>query len=304
VIADGKSAVYVLEDIFAVLQGQPLAVLPVPPSREELLAHQPTPPAEAEAAPAPPAPDWLTAVGIQCPFDGTRPEVTSLAFSEVLTSQLVQRCRAEQTTVQAALVAAASQVLASVGHRQHVRTVSPIDIRPLVGVGRDCAMYFNATRTAFTTNQFQDFWELARNTSAQLAQGRAEATTRFVSALTEQLIPLDADHAMAKNLSMAGSFELFISNLGALKIPATGPVRPTAIWGPIMLSQLQGESTVGVATLHGQLQLVSASHTPIPNFLTLIQDQLVTQLSAPTVAAKGTGNTAYLRGLMAQETIY
>jgi hypothetical protein len=71
-----------------------------------------------------------------------------------------------------------------------------------------------------------------------------------------------------------------------------------------MLSQLQGETTVGVATLHGQLQLVSASHTPIPDFLTLIQDQLVTQLSAPTVAAKGAGNTAYLRGLMAQETIY
>ena len=180
----------------------------------------------------------------------------------------------------AALVAAASLVLARLAHRQHMRVVSPIDIRPLLGVGRDCAMYFNATRTALTTESPQEFWELARGTSAQLAQGRAESMTRFISAVTEQLIPVDADHTTAQDFSMSGSFELFISNLGALKIPQTGLISPTAIWGPIMLTQLQGESTIGAATLHGQLRLVSASHTPISDFLAQIQNHLATHLSA------------------------
>jgi hypothetical protein len=239
------------------------------------------------------------------PFDGARPEVTSLAFSQVLTNQLIQRCRVEQTTVHAALVATASQVLAGVQHQQHVRVVSPIDIRKLLRVDNDCALYFNVTRTAFTTEQSQNFWDVARATGAQLIQGRAEATTRFVLALTEQLIPTDADHAAARNFLMGGSsFELFISNLGMLETLDSSSVRLTAIWGPILLTQSQGESVLGVATLNGQLRLVSASHAPIPNFLTLIQDSLATHLQLPSTGAQNVAETGYLRGLMAQETSY
>jgi hypothetical protein len=295
-IADGKSAVFVLQDILTVLNGQSLAVLPVPPSRETLLARQPAPVDSPAAVAAPPAPDWLMAPGTLRPFDGARPEVTSLTFSEELTSQLMQRCRAEQTTVHAALVAAASLVLASAG-QQHVRVMSPIDIRELLGADRDCAMYFNSTRTAYNTEQPQTLWELARTTSAQLTQGRAESMTRFISALMEQMIPSDAEHDTVKNMFTAGnSYELFISNLGRLDIPENALIRPIAIWGPVMLTQLQGEQVVGVATLHGQLRLVNTSHAPIPNFLALIQDLLATHLFEPTVSAEAAAETPYLRG--------
>jgi hypothetical protein len=180
------------------------------------------------------------------PFDRARPEVTSQAFSEELTSQLMQRCRAEQTTVHGALVATASLVLASVG-QQHVRGVmSPIDIRELLGADRDCALYFHSTRTAYNAEQPQTLWELARATSAQLTQGRTVSVTRFVSTLMEQLITSDAAHDTVKNLLTAGnSYELFISNLGQLELPENGPIRPTAIWRPVMLTQLQGEQVLG-----------------------------------------------------------
>jgi hypothetical protein len=42
VIADSKSAEYVLQDILAVLNSQPLGLLSVPPSRETLLARKPS----------------------------------------------------------------------------------------------------------------------------------------------------------------------------------------------------------------------------------------------------------------------
>jgi NRPS condensation-like uncharacterized protein len=306
VIADGKSALYVLQDILAVLHGQPQAVLPVPASRETLLARRSASAASAAApAVASPAPDWLNAPGTLRPFDGSLPSVTSLAFSAALTSQLAQRCRAEQTTVQAALVVAASQVMTSAGHRQHVRITSPIDIREVLGAGRDCAMYFSSTRTTYTAAENQDFWELARTTGTQLTQGRAESMTRFVSAMMEQVFPVDIDHATARDFSIAtSSRELFISNLGRLEFSETGPIRPVAIWGPITLTQMQGESTIAVATLQGQLRLTSASYAPIPDFLALIQDQLATQLAGSARGTRGAATTGYLRGLMAQETIF
>jgi hypothetical protein len=301
VIADGKSALFVLQDILAVLNGQPLAVLPVPPSRETLLASRPGP-AEAAA----PAAEQLAPALVR-PFDGAQPVVTSLAFGEVLTSQLVQRCRAEQTTVQAALVAAASQVLASVRHRQQVLATSPIDIRPLLGseVAQACGMFFSAAYTTYTPGQPKDFWGQARAMSTQLLQRRTEPMTRFVSALLEQLFPVDTDHTTARSFLIAnGSRELFISNLGVLKMPETGPIQPTAIWGPITLTQMQDECNIGVATLHGQLRLTYTSHTPVPDFLVLIQELLLTHLSVPATGTQGAVATGYLRGLMAQETIY
>jgi hypothetical protein len=119
------------------------------------------------------------------------------------------------------------------------------------------------------------------------------------------VFPVDIDHTTARDFSIAtSSRELFISNLGRLEFPETGPIRPVAIWGPITLTQMQGESTIGVATLHGQLRLASASYAPIPDFLALIQDQLATQLAGSARGTQGAATTGYLRGLMAQETIF
>lgn len=269
-VADGMAAVFVLEDILAILNGQQLAVLPVPPSQEQLLANLPSEPAPPAAPPAEAEPidERLSApVGLR-PFDGATPDISTLTFDAEFTSRLLQCCRTQGTTVHAALVAATTQVMASAGQREVVRVFTPFNFCRLLGNVRDSANYLSAARTGFQPAQMQDLWELARLTSAQLAQARSEAGTRAVSAAIEQFIPVEADHAAAAGfVRHALSCEALISNLGVLDIADTGAIRPTAIWGPVLLGQFQDESVIGVATLQGQLRLVCATHAPIPDLL-------------------------------------
>ncbi|MDJ0367711.1 condensation domain-containing protein [Hymenobacter sp. H14-R3] len=292
-VADGLSAVFVLEDVLAVLNGHKLAVLPVPPAQEQLLARLPSTlvPAAAtspaEAAPAAPLDERLSALVPMRPFDGVAPDLSTITFDADLTSRLVQRCRAEGTTVHAALVAATTQVMSKMGQREVVRVFTPFNFRPLLGDVRDCADYFSATRTGFLPEQTQNLWELARLTGAQLAQARSEAGIRGISAAVEQFIPLDADHAAAAGFMAFGlSSEALISNLGVLDLPETGAVRPTAIWGPVLLTQFQHESVIGVATFRGELRLVCATHAPVPELLPLIRATLAAATAVPGSGAK------------------
>jgi hypothetical protein len=306
-VADGLSAVFVLEDILAVLNGYELAILPTTRSQEEWLAALPSSlPAGDAPAPAPPIDERLSALVSLAPFAGAVPDLSTLTLNEAFTSQLVQRCRAEQTTVHAALVAATTQVMLRVGHREVVRVFSPFNFRKLLGEGmRDCGVYFNAARTGFLPEQTQDFWELARLTSAELAKARSEAGTRGVSAAIEQFIPAEVTAAGAAGfVQQALSCETLMSNLGVLDVPVSGAVQVAAVWGPIMLGRFQDESMLGIATLHGQLRLVYVSPAPIPDFLPLVQAQLTAHLGAPVTSTQGTLDTGYLRGLMAQETDY
>ena len=306
-VADGLSAVFVLEDILAVLNGRELAALPTTRSQEEWLAALPSGLPTGDApAPAPPVDERLSALVNLAPFTGAAPDLSTLTLNEAFTSRLVQRCRTEQTTVHAALVAATTQVLMKAGHREVVRVFSPFNFRKLLGEGmRDCGVYFNAARTGFLPEQTQDFWELARLTSAALAQARSEAGTRGVSAAIAQFIPAEVTPEAATGfVQQALSCETLMSNLGVLDIPASGAVQAAAVWGPIMLGRFQDESMLGIATLHGQLRLACASPAPIPNFLPLIQAQLAVHLGASAIDTQGIPDTGYLLGLMAQETSY
>ena len=276
-VADGMAALYVLEDVLAVLNGHKLSVRPVPHSQEEMLRRILTDPVAAATPPAeaPPVDARLSAFVPTRPFDGATPDISTIIFDEELTSRLVRRCKAERTTVHAALVAATTQVMTRVGNREVVRIFSPFNFRPLLGYVRDSANYFSATRTGFLPEQTQDLWELARLTGAELAQARSEAGTRGISGAVEQYIPVDADNAAATGFMTAGlSSEALISNLGVLHLDETGPVRATAVWGPVLLTQFQDESVIGVTTLAGQLRLVCATHAPIPGLLALIRDTL------------------------------
>lgn len=276
-VADGMAALFVLEDVLAVLNGHKLNVLPVPHSQEEMLRHVLTGPVAAAAptAETPSVDERLSAFVPTRPFDGAPPDISTITFDEDLTTRLVRCCRAERTTVHAALVAATTQVMTRAGNREVVRVFSPFNFRPLLGYVRDSANYFSATRTGFLPEQTQDLWELARLTGAQLAQARSEAGTRGISAAVEQYIPIDADNAAATGFMTAGlSSEALISNLGVLHLDETGPVRATAVWGPVLLTQFEHESVIGVTTLAGQLRLVCATHAPIPGLLALIRDTL------------------------------
>lgn len=180
------------------------------------------------------------------PFDGTTPHLHRIAISEADTSRLVRRCRVEQTTVHAAIATAACRVRGQERQEQHVRVFTPINFRALIAAGADCADYFTAATTATTPADGSRFWDQARAVSSQLAVLRSAAS------------------------------EVLISNLGVHILDRPGPIRPTAIWGPVLLDQVDGDYVVGVVTYQGQWRMTASGYTPVNRFLGEVSTHLLT----------------------------
>jgi hypothetical protein len=279
VIADGLSAGHILRDLFSALNGHDLAVLPVPPSQEELLGRlrdgQPAAAPGASGQPQPEQPQWLATLSTIRPFDGAPPHLSAIALDEDLTRRLIARARSEQTTVHSALVSAMSRVIIESGRNEFVRMLTPSDLRSHIGVDDDVCLYFTMIRTAVTREQITDLWDMARTIGGQLAGARSVPALLAGSAAIEQFIPIDATTVDTEDFMVGGlSFEAFASNLRVLDMGTPETVRPVAIWGPAILVQIQGELASGICTFNGQLRIVSASHDPFPDYLDRVRDVL------------------------------
>jgi hypothetical protein len=279
VIVDGLSAGYILRDLFSALNGHELQAMPVPLSQEEMLgrlrAAQPAAALGATSSPRSEQPHWLTTASKLRPFDGALPHLSAIAFDEGLTRRLIARARTEQTTVHSALVSAMSRVIIEAGRNEFVRMLTPCDFRSHIGVGDDVCLYFTMIRTAFAREHLTDLWEMARTVGHQLVATRSLPAVLAASAATEQFIPVDATTEDTEDFMVGGlSFDAFASNLGVLDMGPPEAVRPTAIWGPAVLVQIEGELASGICTLNGQLRIVSASHDPLPNYLDHVRDVL------------------------------
>ena len=278
VIIDGVSAVSILRDLFAALNGDQLPALPVPPSQEELIHRLRDAQAAADVqAPFKPRaePEWMSTPSPFRSFDGAVPSLSAVSFGEELTRRLAGRARAEQTTVHSALVAAMTQVIMESGTKNFVRMLSPVNFRAQIGAGGDVGDYFTAARTAFTRQGLTDLWGMARAVTGQLAGPRSVSGLLAGSTLLEQLMTVDVTGPEAEALFVAGlSSEAFASNLGVLDLGRPQAVRPTAIWGPAVLTQVAGELSAGICTFDGQLRMVCASHDPLPGYLDRVRDLL------------------------------
>jgi len=278
-IVDGRSAAYMLRDLFSSLNGHELTALPVPPSQEALIGAlrdaQPAVALAVNSPPAPAQPDWLATPSTIQPFDGAVPDLSAASFNEDLTRRLVTRARAERTTVHSAVVSAMSQAIIASGRNEFVRTVTPIDIRTHLGVRDDVCLYISAARTAFIRQELTDLWDMARTVGDQLAGARSVPGLLVASAATEQFIPVGATTQDAEDFLVGAlSFEAFVSNLGVLDMGTPQAVRPVAIWGPAILGQIQGELSAGICTFNGRLRIVCASHDPFPDYLDCVRDVL------------------------------
>jgi hypothetical protein len=279
VIVDGLSAGFILRDLFSALNGHDLDALPVPPSQEELIAilrnGQPPAALAANSQPPPAQPAWLATPSTFRPFDGALPHLSAICFDEDLTRRLIARARAEHTTVHSAVVAAMSRVIIESGRNEFVRMLTPFDFRSHIGVDDAVCLYFTGARTGFTGEQLTGLWDMARTVSDQLAVARSLPAVLAVSAVTEQLIPVDATTQEAQDFMVGGlSFEAFASNLRVVDMGPREAVRPVAIWGPAILLQFQGELNTGICTFNGQLRMVSASHESLPDYLDRVRDIL------------------------------
>ncbi len=267
-VADGISAMLVLNDVVSSLNGAALAPLPVPPSQEVMLARYHLTEAAAEQEPSPERDPQMDRTSVIRPFDGATPHVVSVSLTEKLTAQLIDTCRTQRSTVHAALVVAASYARRQLSGQRVVRVLSPINFRSLIGDPRGCADYFMAARTATDTDDGMPFWDQARLVNQQLRQLRSRSGIATASAAVQQGIAVQASTAVAEQFLLAGlSHELTVTNLGVRPLGVGYRLTPSAVWGPVLLNQIAGETVTGVVTYRDQLRLTTSSYSPPADFL-------------------------------------
>ncbi|BBZ70177.1 condensation domain-containing protein [Mycobacterium paraseoulense] len=271
-VADGISSVLVLKDVLAALNGDSVPNLPVAQAQEDLTAGTLGDMAPLEL---PDDPRMRTPSSIR-PFDGALTNVHTLAMSEVDTARLAQRCRAERTTVHAALVVAMCRVRAAERGEDFLRVLNPINFRALIGVGDDCGLYIQATWTGLSPWDGTPFWDQARATTAHLDAARSARGIRTASLAVEQAITVDAEADHAEELfTRVCPFDMLVTNLGMQNLDGTGPLRPTAVWAPVVQSQTEGEHVTGITTFEGMLRMTTCGYSVPATFLKSVGDALV-----------------------------
>lgn len=266
-MADGISSIVVLTDVIAALNGQDLASLPVPQPQEHIVAAAleaaaPLEPAALSGDPRMSVPSTLR------PFDGALTNVRAMAMTRADTAALARRCRTENTTVHAALVVAMSRVRATDRGEEFVRVLNPINLRPILGIEGGCALCIAPTATGHTPWDGTPFWDQARATTAHLNVARSPRGIRTSSLALEQLITVDAETSDAEELfGRISPWEIMVTNLGVQNLDGASPLRPTAVWGPVVLSQTDGEYLTGVTTYEGRLRMVTCGYSVPATFL-------------------------------------
>ncbi|OBI09297.1 hypothetical protein A5714_20025 [Mycobacterium sp. E2462] len=280
-LADGISTMFVLRDVLRALNGQTLSELALRRPQERLIDDALGDVEAYDPAAQPQDPRMLRA-NVFRPFDGAPTKVRTMALSAWDTARLVGRCRTERTTVHAALVAAMSRVRAVERGEDFVRTLNPINCRALMGVGDDCGMFIQSVTTGIAPLSGTPFWEQARETTAQLDLARAPRGIRTLAMAGEQLMTVDADTDRAEELfGRLCPWDLLITNLGVQHFDGIGPLRPTAVWAPVVQSQTVGEYVTGVTTYEGQLRMATCGYSVPSTFLKSVAETLLAAVEQP-----------------------
>jgi NRPS condensation-like uncharacterized protein len=277
-IGDGVSSFLVLNDLVAALNDRPLEIRSVPPALEDLIARS----LGDTVAEALREPDERMAEPVSHrPFDGLPPFLHAVAMTEADTARLVARCRAEHTTVHAAIIVAASRARSQQFGDAFVRALSPINVRELIRAGDDCAAYFTGTCTGLAPADGNSFWEQARTMSADLAGARSAAGVVSIAQAVGQAMTVDATTATAEHVfGKVFTWDVLTTNLGRKELTDTGGVAPSAIWAPIVHMQAAAEYAIGIVTYRGQLRMTCVGYTPVADYLQQVGDTLTAALVA------------------------
>jgi hypothetical protein len=135
------------------------------------------------------------------------------------------------------------------------------------------------TATGHTPWDGTPFWEQTRATTAHLRVARSAREIRAAATGLEQIITVDAETADAEELfSRTSPWDIMITNLGVQNLDGAGPLRPTAVWGPVVLSQTDGEYLTGVTTYEGRLRMVTCGYNVPASFLKGVGEALMAAL--------------------------
>lgn len=162
--------------------------------------------------------------------------------------------RAHAATVQGALCPAAAQSLSKLTGAASIRINAPIDLRSALSLEDDVVNRFTSTTVVLQSPADDSFWTLAHDATVQLRSARAAA--RETALTLASLDPVDDVEAEAAMLT-ATDADLEITTLG---ISSAGTPSAVAIWGPIMMTQVRDERSLGAVTHGGRLRFVLTTH--------------------------------------------
>jgi len=264
-LADGMSLVNLIRDLLEYLAcpGQPVTVHESPPGwdalREQADAPAPRPPASTR----PPAP--ALPAGFHQPGAPTGPfTVQHWAWSPAHSAALLERCRAERTTVHAALAVAVLRALAALDDGHPVRRLgSPISTRRYLSADYQRAFggYVGpSAMVALDSAVDQEFWTATREFKAGLAArtdpASFQTTARVLRVLYRLPEPL-ARPVIRKWIN--DEYDAWISNLTRLPIPTQYGQRQLDAVHLAINTGGSRRRVLGVTERHGRIDFTLAS---------------------------------------------
>ncbi len=262
-IADGMAAITVVEDIAKALAGEVLQSTAVPSPIGPVDSGQ-------YAEPAPlltnrPALDnrkLLAIAGMPLWRDFHTDEVAvkTAALNRSIVEELRKAARENRSSVNSAVCVAAALSAAQVEHKDEIRVLSAIDLRPLLGLGRDeCSMGAVAGIIGISTDHRIGFWERASLHMEKLKQLRSPENGRQLNEALDRILTPGCDPDLASGLLGGLNYDLVVSNLGDLgKDRQVGDVRLEALWGPAGQGRLLDERFLGVITFGSEMRVIEA----------------------------------------------
>jgi hypothetical protein len=190
------------------------------------------------------------------------------SLSAQQTAALLARCRAEGTSVHAALCVAWLRAYAESleGPRRWMRMASsPVNVRNRLAqpIPETSGGYICIVNTSVDCAPRRNFWHVARAFKQRLADGMTDHRL-FVPELTMAKIPTSFPKSQIfqafERYFTDGShkYDFSITNLGQVDIPASaGGLTVEAFYGPLVNS-MENERTVGIATCDGKLTFTLA----------------------------------------------
>ncbi|WP_353718423.1 condensation domain-containing protein [Dyadobacter sp. 676] len=192
------------------------------------------------------------------------------------TNALVRKCKAEKTTVQAALCTASLLAHQSVrGKSARNKVISPVDIRRyLPAIGRDHLFAFApiVELSLAQKDAQRDFWSEARRLKDDLVEKAEKVNAAEMMFITEYFH--SSTGALLRHMrSTKGSHDLTISNMGILDIPATyNNFSVRAIHSPSVGFPWRNPNTLVVSTFAGRMDFSFCSHE---SFLPMIDAEKI-----------------------------
>lgn len=269
-LADGYSAAYVIRDFLHYLGNPDASVTTVPlsPSASDLIpdfrgkwmtVFGAKMKAEFLKLPGKREPDKARLSGVEKISEKPKNYLLSWELSVEQTSALIKRCRAEGTTVHAALSVAFLRAFGEFyGGGWYRKIQSPVDLRKRLAqpVGESFGLYINLVEFFVDCEPERSFWEVAREIKRHFIQHCDDKllfkTLLDTTVLMDSLAPVITSDTIMSHMPEV-KYDLSITNLGKLNFPLQyGSLKLEALYGPV-LSGIPEEIVLGVITIGGKM---------------------------------------------------